>query len=495
MPGKTLMVQGTASSVGKSVIVTALCRIFADLGVKVAPFKAQNMSNNSFVTPDGLEIGRAQAEQARAARLSPDVRMNPVLLKPEGDLTSQVVLMGRPAGSLRASYFNRKRSLWRYVRGALDSLCQEFELVVMEGAGSPAEINLKRGDIVNMRVARHACSPVLLAGDIDNGGVFAHLIGTLALLSPSERRLVKGLIINKFRGDYMLLEPGIAALEKRARRPVLGVLRYIHDLRVAEEDAVALDRATPKLGPAGTRVVVIRLPHISNFDDFDPLAAEPGASLAYATTPDQLEQADLIVIPGTKNTRADLRWLKSAGLANALARARERGSAIVGVCGGFQMLGRKISDPWGSEGSAGAEDGLALLPVETVFALEKTTRQVSGTVASGRGLLRGAEGLPVAGYEIHMGDTAVYSGPALVLGEERRPDGAVSEDGLVLGTYLHGLFANDGFRRSMLANLARRGGAGAEPATTWDPEAHIDRLAREAARYLDIERIREIAGV
>ena len=495
MTAKTLMVQGTASSVGKSVIVTALCRIFADLGVRVAPFKAQNMSNNSFVTPEGLEIGRAQAEQARAARRAPDVRMNPVLLKPESDMRSQVVLMGRAAGSLHAAYFNKRRSLWRRVRLALDGLREDYDLIVIEGAGSPAEINLRKGDIVNMRVARYAQAPVLLVGDIDNGGVFAHLVGTLALLTPSERRLVKGLIVNKFRGDYMLLEPGIGQLEKRTRLPVLGVLRYLHDLRLADEDAVALDRPSPPGNGdrAAISVVVVRLPHISNFDDFDPLAAEKSVHLTYARRAGDVDAADLIILPGTKNTRGDLRWLKAQGIDAAILRARGRGAAVLGVCGGFQMLGLLLSDPAGVEGEPGSEAGLGLLDAQTLFAPAKTTRLVDAVVSTDRGLLAGARGVRVSGYEIHMGKTTAAEDHAFAIGEGRRPDGAVSTDGRVLGTYLHGLFANDALRTRIVANLT----AGDEPSvqTRWDPEAHIDALARQVSQYLDIGRVREIAGI
>ncbi|HEY4686056.1 MAG TPA: cobyric acid synthase [Dehalococcoidia bacterium] len=502
MTAKVLMVQGTASSVGKSVLVAALCRVFADEGVRVAPFKAQNMSNNSYVTPDGLEIGRAQAEQARAARLAPDVRMNPVLLKPEGDLRSQVVLMGRPAGSLSTQRFSHKRRLWSRVRAALDSLREEYELVIMEGAGSPAEINLRRADITNMRVARYAQAPVLLVGDIDNGGVFAHLVGTLALLTPAERRLVRGFIINKFRGDVTLLEPGLELLQRRTGRPVLGVLPYLHDLEVAEEDAVALDRRRrdDQTAAPGAKIAVVRLPHISNFDDFDPLASSPGVSLAYVRRAEELGDADLVILPGTKNTRADLRWLQESGLAQAIRRLRGAGCSVIGICGGFQMLGKRVLDPLGIEGPAGSEQGLGLLPVRTTFLRSKATRRVTARVLGDIGLLAGLRDVSVEGYEIHMGQTeAESSRPAILIqdeGEDRaRPDGAVSEDGRVFGTYLHGLFANDLFRRRLLANLPK-GLASPEPdSTVWDPEVGLDRLARQARAHLDIEAIRRIAGL
>jgi adenosylcobyric acid synthase len=488
MPGRVLMVQGTASSVGKSVLVTALCRIFSDMGYDVAPFKAQNMSNNSYVTPDGLEIGRAQAEQARAARKEPAVDMNPVLLKPEADRRSQVVLLGRPRGSLDAADFNHKRDLWRHVRGALDRLRARHDLVIIEGAGSPAEVNLRRGDIVNMRVARYARAPVLLVGDIDNGGVFAHLVGTLALLTRSERALVKGFVINKFRGDYSLLDPGLRLLEARTGRPVLGVLPYIHDLRLAEEDAVALDRPQRARTQRGCRVRVVRLPHISNFDDFDPLAE--GADLRYVTAESQLEDADVVVLPGTKATLADLRWLKGTGLAAAVCRCHAEGRAVIGVCGGYQMLGEWVEDPQGVEGQPGGEAGLGLLPARTVLASDKTTLRRRGRVATATGLLAGAAGVQFQGYEVHMGRTTCAAPPAFVL-QDGGPDGAISGDGRVLGTYLHGLFANDALRAQLLRNLGWQGGGG----SSWDPDEHIDALAGRVRGHLDLDAIRGIAGL
>jgi adenosylcobyric acid synthase len=303
--------------------------------------------------------------------------------------------------------------------------------------------------------------------------------------------LVKGLIVNKFRGDYSLLEPGIGMLEKRARKPVVGVMRYIHDLRVAEEDAVALDRPRPGVGTGGRlKVAVIRLPHISNFDDFEPLAAERGVELTYVVAPAALEGAALIVLPGTKNTRGDLRWLRERGLDSAIVAAHAAGTAVIGVCGGFQMLGECVDDPLGSEGAPGSESGLGLLPVQTSFAPAKTTRRVGGRVACAAGLLSGLEGMPIEGYEIHMGETVSGGAPAFLLGPAGRPDGAVSSDGRVFGTYVHGLFANDGFRAGLLRNLGAEAGG-----SEWDPEAHIDALAAQARMYLDIDRIREIAGV
>jgi adenosylcobyric acid synthase len=499
MTARLLMLQGTASSVGKSVLVSALCRVFADEGMKVAPFKAQNMSNNSFVTPDGLEIGRAQAEQARAARIAPDVRMNPVLLKPEGNMRSQVVLLGRPTGTLSARSFMEKRRLWPQVAAALDSLRQDYDLVVIEGAGSPAEINLRRGDITNMRVARYAQAPVLLIGDIDNGGVFAHLVGTMALLTRTERALVRGFIINKFRGDLDLLKPGLDMLSRRARRPVVGVMPYLRDLQIAEEDAVALDRRRQtSSAAAGTKVAVVQLPHISNFDDFDPLEATPGVQLIYARRPADLHGAALVILPGTKNTRDDLAWLKQQGLAAAVRSVHAAGGSVIGICGGFQMLGECVRDPLGVEGPPGDEEGLGLLPLTTAFLPDKTTRQVSGRVAKGSGLLAGLEGTPLNGYEIHMGTTEGHATtPAFLLenDEGQRPDGAVAGDGRIIGTYVHGLLANNQLRRGLLANLPSSTKGVGPDAPDWDPEAGLDRLASEARSHLDIDSIRQIAGL
>ncbi len=384
MPAPVLMVLGTASSVGKSVLVTALCRIFRQDGVDVAPFKAQNMSNNADVTPDGREIGRAQSEQAAAARLAPRWEMNPVLLKPQGDRTSQVVVEGRPAGILHsADFIRRKRDLWPHVERALETLREEFELVVAEGAGSPAETNLRAGDIVNMRVALHARAPVLLVGDIDRGGVFAHLFGTIALLEPEDRELVRGFVINRFRGDPSLLTPAIDDLEARTGVPVLGVIPWLDELRLAEEDAVALERPEPTSAAADATdlvdIAVIRLPRIANFDDFDPLAAEPGVRLRYVARPEDLGVPQLIILPGTKATIADLEMLRASGLAQALIERHEAGAHVLGICGGFQMLGERLADPLGAEAPAGTEvSGLGLLPVATTFAAEKVTRRVDG---------------------------------------------------------------------------------------------------------------------
>jgi adenosylcobyric acid synthase len=496
MKGAVLMVQGTASSVGKSVLVAALCRILRQDGLRVAPFKAQNMSNNSFVTLTGGEIGRAQVNQAEAAGVEPETDMNPILLKPESDHRCQVVLNGRPYATLSAGeLFERKLALWPYVTAALDRLRARYDAVLIEGAGSPAEINLRGADIVNMRVACYAAAPVLLAGDIDRGGVFAHIVGTLALLEPEERGLVRGLIVNKFRGDRALLEPGLRMLAERTGVPVAGVIPYLRDLRLAEEDAVALE--APAVQQAGAvDVAVIRLPHIANFDDFDPVQRDPEVTLRYVDSHLQLGEPDLIVLPGTKATMADLAWLRERGLDAAILDATARGAAVLGICGGYQMLGREISDPLGVESRETVTvAGLGLLDARTVFEPVKETAQVSGRITAGEGLLAGLAGTAIGGYEIHMGRTRAHEPPAFQI--ERRSgapadsrDGAVAGDGWVLGTYLHGLFANDALRSTILRNLAARRGRHLDPAPALPgKDRAYDALAAGVHAALDMELV------
>ncbi len=489
-PAPVLMVLGTASSAGKSVLVTALCRIARQDGLRVAPFKAQNMSNNADVTPDGGEIGRAQSEQAAAAGIVPTVEMNPVLLKPQGDRTSQVVVNGHAEGILRSvDFLERKHDLWPHVERALASLRSQYELVIAEGAGSPAEPNLRAGDIVNMRVALHANATVLLVGDIDRGGVFAHLVGTMELLAPEERALVRGFVINRFRGDPSLLAPAIEDLERRTGVPVLGVVPYLDQLRVAQEDAVALERADPVPNEVGAvDIAVMRLPRIANFDDFDPLAAEPGVRVRYVARPEDLGDPALIIIPGTKATIADLDALRANGLADAITERAQRGTPVLGICGGYQMLGERLADPHGAEAAPGTEvAGLGLLPLDTTFAADKITRRATGTVLASHGPWSAA-GSAVEGYEIHMGRTEPLPGaqivPLLMLGEHE--DGAVRADGLVAGCYLHGLFHNEGFRHALLRALGWPG-PGATPA--FDRAREFDRLAQHVRSHLDIERI------
>ncbi|MBI2863095.1 MAG: cobyric acid synthase, partial [Chloroflexi bacterium] len=404
---KTLMVQGTASSAGKSILVTALCRIFKQDGLRVAPFKSQNMSLNSFVTRDGGEIGRAQVVQAEAAGIEPTVDMNPILLKPEAEARSQVIVLGKPATTLAAvEYYQRKAKLLGVVEESLARLQEAYDVVVIEGAGSAAEVNLRDSEIVNMRIAKLAHAPVLLVGDIDRGGVFASLVGTLELLDPDERDLIKGLVINKFRGDISLLKSGLDFLETRTGKPVLGVIPFFRDIAIAQEDSVYLeDRLIQSTEANSLDIAIFRLPRIANFDDFDPLGYEPDARIRYVDGPQELGRPDLLVIPGTKSTLADLAFIHESGLARAILSLVRQGTPIVGICGGYQMLGKKITDPFGVESPVGEMAGLGLLDVETEFAPEKTTSQVTAVVTGDRGLLAGSTGETVDGYEIHMGQT------------------------------------------------------------------------------------------
>ncbi len=503
MTAPVLMVLGTASSVGKSVLVTALCRIFRQDGVRVTPFKAQNMSNNADVTAGGLEIGRAQSEQAAAAGLAPAVEMNPVLLKPQGDRSSQLVLNGRPAGVLTsADFIARKRDLWPAMERGLERLRRDYELVIAEGAGSAVEPNLRATEIVNMRVALYSGASVLLVGDIDRGGVFAHLLGTLELLTPEERGLVRGFVINRFRGDPSLLAPAIEDLEQRSGISVLGVIPWLDDLRIAQEDAVVLERPEEardgRAGGAGgvggglsdidiVDIVVLRLPRIANFDDFDPFIDEPSVRLRCVARPEEFGDPRLVILPGTKATIADLEALRRSGLAEAVLALHRRGTPIVGICGGFQMLGQRLCDPHGVEAPAGAEvAGFRLLPLTTMFSTEKSTRRVRGRITGAVGAWAGARDLPVQGYEIHIGESEGSVTPLLTL--DGRPDGAISSDGRVAGSYLHGLFHNDALRGALLTGLGREGGAGRR----FDREREFDRLAQHVRSHLDLERVRAL---
>ena len=517
--GKVLMVQGTASHVGKSVVAAALCRIFRQDGFRVAPFKAQNMSNNSYVTLDGGEIGRAQAVQAEAAGIEPLVEMNPILLKPEADNRSQVVLLGKPVQSAGARWFDTlKPRMWDAVSSSLDKLRELYGIVVIEGAGSPAEINLKRTEIVNMRVALYADAPVLLVGDIDRGGVFAFLVGTLELLDPAERECVKAFIINKFRGDLSLLAPGLDWLEERTGIPVAGILPYFHDIHIPEEDSVSLEERTRMKRRTDylLDVAVIGHRHISNFDDFDPLKQEEGVRLRFVEDGDGLGEPDLIILPGTKSTIADLRRLKRLGLANEIVALARRGTPIIGICGGYQMLGQRILDPDGVESPEPETPGLGLLPVSTVFEGTKETHRVKGMVRQVPGLLEGAVGLALEGYEIHMGRSHAQperrsrrqhgSGNNLLrpFQIQKRSgrgcedeDGAMDSAGRVMGTYIHGLFHNPGIRKTILSRLAawkgvslvQRGSA----VTSKDME--YDKLAHLVRESLDMDLVYQIAGL
>ncbi|MBI3733720.1 MAG: cobyric acid synthase [Chloroflexi bacterium] len=506
------MVMGTSSSVGKSLLVTALCRIFAQDGWRVAPFKAQNMSLNSYATKDGKEMGRAQVVQAQAAGIEPTVDMNPILLKPEGDARSQVVVMGKPWATLQAGNDDqRHEELWPFVTDALDRLRTQYDLVIIEGAGSAVEPNLRASDIVNMRVAQYANAPVLLAGDIDRGGVFAHLLGTLDLLTSDERARIRGFIINKFRGDVNLLTPALTFIAERTGVPVLGVVPYLRDLRIAEEDSVALDtltpnsreappsRSSPTTQASGTvDIAVIRLPHLSNFDDFDALALEANVRVRFVSTLDELAQPDAVILPGTKSAIADLAFLNQTGLAAAIvARARQRSvrcSAVVGICGGYQMLGTVIRDPLHVESERDEMAGLGLLPIETIFETEKATEQVSAQVVANCGFLRTLHGQTIHGYEIHMGRTQAAA-PFLRITERgaqavSEGDGAVDESGSIFGSYLHGIFDNTNFRRAWLNSLRPHQTSG--DALRDVREREYNRLADAVRAALNMDAVRAL---
>ena len=506
------MLQGTASSVGKSLLVAGLCRILRQDGYSVAPFKAQNRSNNSYVTHHGGEMGRAQVVQAQAAGIEPHVDMNPILLKPEADARSQVVVLGRAIGGLSASaYYQRKEWLMPVVLGALGRLSEAYDVVVIEGAGSPAEINLRGADLVNMGLARQVAAPVLLVGDIDRGGVFAHLVGTLELLEPSDRALVQGLIINKFRGDISLLGNALAWLEGRTGLPVLGVVPYLADHGLPEEDAVVLeapDGASQGMPDNGVSVAsavidiaVIRLPRVSNFTDLQALAQEPAVHLRYVTTEKELGHPDMVILPGTKSTVADLAFLRRRGLAERICKLAGSGSLIVGICGGFQMLGRTIRDPEQVESQEREVAGLNLLPVETVFDPHKRTAQVEAHIAATTGPLAAASGATITGYEIHNGRTEGELPPAFqIIRRAGRSasdaDGAVNHDGSIFGTYIHGLFDAPEFRRAFLEAVARRKGVQSLPTA---PQAELeqvyDRWAAHVRGSLDIGRVYQIMGL
>ena len=504
MTARTLMVQGTASSVGKSIVTAALCRLFVQEGLRVAPFKSQNMALNAFVTPDGGEIGRAQAVQALAARVVPTVDMNPILLKPEADSRSQVVVLGKAQGRLSAlDYQARKPELRELIAGALARLRSDHDVVVIEGAGSPAEINLKARDIVNMFVAELADAPVLLVGDIDRGGVFAAFVGTLELLEAHERARVAAFVINKFRGDIKLLEPGLGMLRERTGVPVLGVLPYLQRLQIPDEDSLSLDdrRARRRAGPGELEIAVVRLPRISNHDDFQPLEHEPGVVVRFVERASELEAADLVILPGTKSTLADLTWLRETGMALAIMERAARGEYVLGVCGGCQMLGAKIIDPARIESEQEAGEGLGLLRVDTEFGFEKRTTQLRGQAAESS-FLASEAGAQIAGYEIHMGRVSRAPGCRAAFSITERNgqqqaalDGALSADGVVVGTMIHGLFENPSLRRSLLGVLRSRKGL-PQPTELPTPSVvdEFDRLAGVLRENVDMKLLLGLIG-
>lgn len=493
---RAIMLQGTASDVGKSVLAAGLCRIFHQDGWRTAPFKSQNMALNSGITPEGKEMGRAQIFQAEAAGVVPDVRMNPVLLKPTSDSKAQVVLMGQVACNMDAvSYHEYKPRLREQVTAAYNSLAQEYDVLVLEGAGSPAEINLRDRDIVNMGMAEMAGCPVILVADIDRGGVFASIYGTLALLQEHERWRVKGVIINKFRGDVALLNPGIEQIESLTGVPVLGVMPWL-DVDLEDEDGVALQRGKYlRTEKRDIDIAVVQLPHISNFTDFNALAAQPDVRVRYVRHPEDLDGVDLVILPGSKNTLGDLTWMQEHGLSQKVLELHRCGVPIIGICGGYQMLGDTIIDE--VESGLGTLPGLGLLNTVTQFASSKTTTQVTAEIAASLpGWLAQASGIAVRGYEIHMGETRLTSGcrPALSLEKNGGTvaDGAVSDDGLVFGTYLHGLFDSNAFTRAVVDGLRARKGLAALTNTV-DYASYkaqqFDLLAAAMREHIDIEKI------
>lgn len=474
------MIQGTASHAGKSVIAAAFCRLFARAGYRVAPFKAQNMSNNSYVTDDGGEIGRSQAFQAQAAGVMPHVDMNPVLLKPSADTVAQVVVLGQPVEAMDVlQYHEYQKIAWQAAREAFGRLREAYDLVIIEGAGSPAEINLRGRDIVNMKVAALAEAPVVLVGDIERGGVFASIVGTMALLTTSERRHVKGFLINKFRGDPSLLRTGLEFLERKTSVPVLGVLPYVFGLPVDEEDAVCLERRPAPPGAAVIDIGVVHLPHISNATDFEPLERAPDVSVRYLESAEEFGEPDVVILPGTKSTVADFEWMRQQGIADRVLDHVGQGGWVIGICGGYQMLGRAICDPEGVESLHQKVPGLGLLAATTTFKARKRLVRVEGVCR-----IPGLEDVPVCGYEIHQGRTDADAGilPAFQLtrlfdSDTDQIDGAVASVGC-FGTYLHGLFDHAAFLRAYINRLREHKGLASLPVYAYDTRPkNFDQLA------------------
>lgn len=487
MPARALMLQGTGSDVGKSLLVAGLCRAYTRRGLVVRPFKPQNMSNNAAATPDGGEIGRAQALQARACGVAPEVDMNPVLLKPASDRRAQVVVHGRVAADLAAgAYQDYKAGLTRAVAESFARLKAQADLVLVEGAGSPAEINLRANDIANMGFALPHGVPVVLVGDIDRGGVIASVVGTHAVLDQADRDMIRGFVINKFRGDPALFDAGMAEIAGRTGWPALGLVPWLHAARaLPEEDAMRVGRhAAPGSNPGGSLVVAVpMLARIANFDDLDPLAAEPGVEVRFIPPGQPLPaEATVIVLPGSKATIADLRFLRAQGWDIDLLAHWRRGGRVLGICGGYQMLGRSIADPEGREGPAETVEGLGLLAIDTVLGGSKTVRPIQGETPAG---------LAVSGYEIHLGRTTGPDCARPLLRLAGRPDGAVSADGRVSGCYLHGLFGADGFRQAWLEGL--KPGTGSDLAFDARVEAALDELADHLARHLDLDALLALA--
>lgn len=500
-----LMIQGTSSSVGKSVLAAAFCRIFYQEGYLISPFKAQNMALNSFVTTSGGEMGRAQVVQAQAAGVEPEVRMNPILLKPSGPTGSQVVIMGKSQGNVTALRYHGEyqRMTWPYVTEALHGLLKEYEIVVIEGAGSPAEVNLKSNDIVNMRVAMEINSPVLLVTDIDRGGALASVVGTLELVEPAERAMIKGIIFNKFRGEIKLLQPALDFIEEKTGIPVVGVVPYFK-IRIPDEDSVAINEASEKPSVSLAEqldVAVIRLPYISNFTDFDALQDEPDVSVRYVTDPANLGKPDFIIIPGSKNTLSDLSFLHESGLGTRIHTLCEDEIPVIGICGGYQMMGRLVNDPLHTESELEEVLGLGILPMVTEFYPQKHTVQSKGTILGNQGFLKACTGETVVGYEIHMGRTTTDDGHLplfnLTSNGESNLDGL--QVGNAYGTYLHGIFDNDSLRTALLDWLWQRRGSQRPVEASLSQaalrELAFNELADLVRQNVNLERIRAIMGI
>lgn len=510
---KAIMIQGTMSNAGKSLLAAGLCRIFKQDGYRVAPFKSQNMALNSFITEEGLEMGRAQVVQAEAAGIRPSVHMNPVLLKPTTDVGSQVIVGGIPIGNMSArEYFRYKKELIPHIKKSYDLLAQEYDIIVIEGAGSPAEINLKSEDIVNMGLAKLVDAPVLLVGDIDRGGVFAQLYGTVKLLEPEEQKRIKGLIINKFRGDKTILDSGVEMIEELCRIPVVGVTPYLA-VDLEDEDSLST-KLNQKAGSGLVDIAVIRLPRISNFTDFQVFSAMPQVTLRYVERVTELGNPDLVILPGTKSTIEDLLWMRQNGLEAAILKLSHKNVPVFGICGGFQMMGISLTDELGIETSWGTEAeeknirGMGLLPVQTVYEQEKTRTRMTGSFGSVHGIFSELSGKNLSGYEIHMGQTEMTESvePVAVmtyLMEQNGTSKVVKKDGCscnnCYGTYVHGVFDEPEVAKTILKALLKKKGYAEDMAEGLDyasyKEQQYETLAKELREHLDMEVIYRIMGL
>lgn len=496
---KVIMIQGTMSNAGKSLVTAGLCRVFKQDGYKVAPFKSQNMALNSFITKEGLEMGRAQVMQAEACGIEPSVNMNPILLKPTNDVGSQVIVNGEVLGNMSArDYYKKKTELIPHIMEAYNNLAKEYDIIVMEGAGSPAEINLKENDIVNMGMAKLVNSPVLLVGDIDRGGVFASIAGTLMLLEEDERKMIKGTIINKFRGDVNILKPGLDMIEEITKTPVVGVVPYM-ELDIDDEDSLS-ERFNNKGTVDLIDIAVIRLPRISNFTDFNTFEYIPGVSLRYVKSVRELKDPDMIILPGTKNTMEDLKWLRESGLETQILKQSAKGKVIFGICGGYQMLGMELSDPFNVE-SGGTMAGMGLLPTKTVFEKEKVRTRVSGNFNEVSGILAELSYVEFEGYEIHMGQTTYdFNEEELTTIDNVNGEDIIKNDGLykdnVYGSYIHGIFDKEEVSKAIVESLCIHKGIDYSSISTVDIEKYkeeqYDKLAEGIRNSLDMKAIYKI---